>query len=1003
LASSPSRQQELLERVRESGILYAHQLPDADRRDKHESASVASALLNGRSKELFPFHSQEIDLQDAELDCEQREAVARALQTPDICLIAGAPGSGKSRVVVEILSQAASRGERVLFLAPGTAAIDCVVGRLLRRGMEFLVRIAGADETTGSLAPQMQKVLLDSRVRHFSDETLPQARNAATTARDQADRVRRILALRAQATEIAVRRAQAGARRRAIDERYAALVEAVRTAAQAEPVLGSDFGDSLAAARRSRDDRLANLDARESSNHAELEKARAAEAALEAEIAGLSALIRSRLRFWNPAWWQARRRGNPEVRLEELKTRQHALCAEAASRAADAAAIATERAAIDAEFRSTVAGAVQGEVSRRAGDLKSEQAEADAELSRLTCESEAFASGIDPSIRADVVEVNHSLEPAEHDARRLRAAEQAVIAAESWVAAVEKAVPGIRSQLVASAEVVAATTSAFVAEPLFAQAPARFDLLVFEEADKITEAEFQRASRLARRWVLVGELAGEPDARGPQKSIRSTTLRPGYFQKIWENLHAQPTRLPASWQRAADGRLRCQFRPLTIEEQNLVESECVADRPDIELQILTPPRGTPELVAVVFPAEMSAGQAKTYLFEELDALPIQTRGHNLLWRVENDRVVLQFDAEDAAPVESVNLAPGATELLKTADGGRAEASPPCLTRALSFDRAAGWTREKAEDWIARHAGVRDSGRTIYLSVAHRMRPALARFVSGLLESKNGFHHRGSVAESGDETVVEFVPVPALQVDSDARKTVEGEAQRTNATTATAPRIRNLKNGAGLETDLSEARRPDVLPSELRDALPDRGLVNYVEAVAVINDLSALAADPKFREEALHWQQSASHRGDHGPAIAVIALYSSQAELIRRLVERTGLKSLPPVTIEIGTPEQFQHRECLIALVSLTRSHKHRAVSFGDGPESVALACTRARSRLHLYGDPGTLTRRSLCAESVDNRDSAAAARERELVSRLVSCIHGQGDRSHFRLRQGTGT
>src|SRR6516162_7681791 len=52
---------------------------------------------------------------------QRQEALARAVATPDICLIQGFPGTGKSRVIAEMILQAAGRGERVLFLAPTPA------------------------------------------------------------------------------------------------------------------------------------------------------------------------------------------------------------------------------------------------------------------------------------------------------------------------------------------------------------------------------------------------------------------------------------------------------------------------------------------------------------------------------------------------------------------------------------------------------------------------------------------------------------------------------------------------------------------------------------------------------------------------------------------------------------------------------------------------------------------------------------------------------------------
>ena len=115
--------------------------------------------------------------------------------------------------------------------------------------------------------------------------------------------------------------------------------------------------------------------------------------------------------------------------------------------------------------------------------------------------------------------------------------------------------------------------------------------------------------------------------------------------------------------------------------------------------------------------------------------------------------------------------------------------------------------------------------------------------------------------------------------------------------------------------------------------------------------------------------------------AVIALYPAQAELIRRLVARTP--GLADAAISIDTPGAFHECEAEVVLVSLTRAHAHRAVSFGDSPRALTTALTRARSRLMIFGDPGTLARRCRWENAVDHLDVAAAGRERAIIGRVL--------------------
>jgi hypothetical protein len=482
-------------------------------------------------------------------------------------------------------------------------------------------------------------------------------------------------------------------------------------------------------------------------------------------------------------------------------------------------------------------------------------------------------------------------------------------------------------------------------------------------------------------------------------------LRPGFFERIWQHLHEDPSRLAYSWQISGDGCVCCQLRPMTPDERTRLETERLADRPDVELRILSHPRGTPELAEVLFPPAVRACEAKAYLFAELGELPVCSRGHGLRWSEESNRILLWIQPAEDSTLESVELAAGVSELFGAAPAPAPDGSRPLLTYALAFDRSAGWTRERAEEWTARHAHLSDSGRTAFLGTPHRMRPHLARFVTRLLGSAGSRDHAaGEHASHADDPAVEFVPVPALQGDGDPHRHGESDSRRRGGGTATAPRIRAVKGGAGLETELADARRPDTVPADLRAALPLKGLVNYLEARAIIRDLEGLVADAAFRSEAARWQRGEGEQPVRGPAVAVIALYPSQAELIRLLAARVPALEACPLVIEIGTPEQFRQRECLTALVSMTRSHPHRPVSFGEGPQALALALTRARARLILFGDPGTLVRRCQCGDPVDHLDSSTASRERALVAHLVSFIQGHGERpAIFRLRQGTAS
>jgi hypothetical protein len=248
-----------------------------------------------------------------------------------------------------------------------------------------------------------------------------------------------------------------------------------------------------------------------------------------------------------------------------------------------------------------------------------------------------------------------------------------------------------------------------------------------------------------------------------------------------------------------------------------------------------------------------------------------------------------------------------------------------------------------------------------------MHARLAAFVSDLLFRGEGLALPAATAASGS---AEFVPVPALAVD------------RRGGRGSLPP-----KGGAGLETDLTDVPHGDRLPGEFRAALPRHGLVNYMEAAAVVRALERLAT-AKAGAEALS-------------DVVVIALYPAQAELIRLLLGRSKAfanRAAPRVEV----PGACREQEYDTVFVSLTRSHAHRAVTFGEGPAVLALALTRARRRLVVFGDVGTLGRRGQWSGPVDHLDEASAGQERDVVGRLLDYIHGRGrHRDAFAVGEGT--
>lgn len=88
--------------------------------------------------ELDPVPLHKVDFQDLDLNLEQRVAVAKALEAQDFFLLHGPPGTGKTRVLIEMIRQARLRGATVLVSAPSNAACDNLVEALASRDVSLI-------------------------------------------------------------------------------------------------------------------------------------------------------------------------------------------------------------------------------------------------------------------------------------------------------------------------------------------------------------------------------------------------------------------------------------------------------------------------------------------------------------------------------------------------------------------------------------------------------------------------------------------------------------------------------------------------------------------------------------------------------------------------------------------------------------------------------------------------------------------------------------------------
>lgn len=109
----------------------------AVRRADHSRLAYFRDISLGLKKPRFgdPVTPGKAEFLDATLNDDQKKAVCMAAEAEDVLLIHGPPGTGKTRVLTEIIHQASQRGEAVLVSAPSNAACDYLVECLVEKGV----------------------------------------------------------------------------------------------------------------------------------------------------------------------------------------------------------------------------------------------------------------------------------------------------------------------------------------------------------------------------------------------------------------------------------------------------------------------------------------------------------------------------------------------------------------------------------------------------------------------------------------------------------------------------------------------------------------------------------------------------------------------------------------------------------------------------------------------------------------------------------------------------
>ena len=690
---------EILALADRQGFLSLHQLPQVrDAAPRETSAeSLLSRLIAGQTTSL-PFVSVE------RTSDPQKSALARHQATVDLCLWRRRPGNPvAASLVAQVLREAVDAGRRVLYVGPNIASLERVLQELAECPSFLAVRFVGNTEKAAN-GPLTRFGLMEQR-QSLRSRLLSEAEHAQA----EADRIRQRRETEggvwSDLTELAPRRVSIAKQRDDLADRLARIEEEVRREAQslrssdrmfASGPFAVDFAHRLSSHQRRKAETQATLQqlCKQAEAFAvQIEDVRSRRRPLEPLIAA-----RSAGRWWTANWWRAAFRASKLREHAQLDGEERSAKTEVERlrNGIDAAqqALAADQNRLDVEATELT----DAEISRRRTELTQQLAEAEAGVRTV---DEAWNTRLlalqDPADRPGEPTADAITAAQERWTARQSSEESGRSFVEQWNRYLAEGIDALLDRLPRLAPVLVGTRSALVENADFAAAvaDADFDLVVVDDADGLGEAELSRLSELAPRCLLVG--AAEP------VDIASCSTRATPFQKLWHLLHPADARPTYAWS-SSEGTVCCTLQRLEQADAAHVESERLADFPEIELRILARPGTRPRLAQIVFPATQPLAEVKSFIYRELQEAAIDRLDRPGRWHETETAFVLQLSDEHSAGCASVELEPG---LCESACSEGAE----WTTCRLSFAKDAGWNAGRVQEWCRRYLGFVDTGRT----------------------------------------------------------------------------------------------------------------------------------------------------------------------------------------------------------------------------------------------------------------------------------------------------
>jgi hypothetical protein len=902
---------------------------------------------------------------DAALTPEQRQAVRQALAVEDLFLLVGAPGTGKSRVVAEIVAQAASQGQRVLITAPKAAALDACLERLQNYADIPAVRLLAPEEENDvsaepahSFRPNHQTECLRRRSSEHAARLLAEVQHRCRTLQEEA---RLVLELR----QLAIRRIELDEQRQRLrngtDNHQGAQTENPSSADSRS--ITAECARLLAEEEKRHLATLTDLDQRIQQTVETCRQKEQESLAWLARVREQELVVETRNR-WKPfslRFWSCWLQGRAPQRLEEFRQRAQEVEAAVKNVLSELETLRQQRLAAEHRHQVACQQIRADDAARRQAELNSQLARLDEEceeINRLWNECRCRFSQPDlippfPSREAvEAVEISRQKTLEEH------------AALERFLSAWQSELATATGDWLSCFPIVAAPSDVVLSAERFPTLAEDFDLVVIEQADRLDDGELLALARRGYRCVLVG--------LPPWPSDADLALSDSAFHRVWHRLHPVLKHRDCQWLET-DSEIVCQLAALTEPDRGRLEAEPLADYPEVELRILPGPTGRSILAEVAFPkCSFSIAQAKGFLYRQLGELPLRPDSGAWCWSQSDSLLTLELSADEVEEIRPrsdsvrLELEPGIVEVVarRPVESGPASSAQWC-TQRLEFSRQAGWDVSSMQRWLSERLAVApplsspgapssplDLRRTNWLTRNLRAEKPLADFLQAYWTVQ-------TLPSCRRESRREPAPVRLEAVSGSCPVRTSGKT----------PKGRRASDApATLPIDLSDPRQRQRLPLELQLKLPMRGQVNPAEAEHIVALLGhRIGQSNGVRHGAMSW--------------AVLSWTEPQVLLIEHLWR----KSAPAdgAHVVFAKLSAFRDRQADVVIISLVAGPAAVETPFAEHPADWWTLLGSARREVVLVADPAALVKRAAADSIAATPEDPLHRLERLLCRRLL--------------------